>query len=80
MRKDQLGLSCSSHSVPPDSPPLCEIVVCSIHECTGSASGTQEKGPEAKKKKKSRDLAKVVVLLKRGLIFSSKIDEKVRNA
>ena len=53
MRKDHLGLSCSSHSVPPDSPPLCEIVVCIIHECTGSASGAQEKGPEAKKKKKN---------------------------
>ena len=32
------------------------------------------------KKKKSRDLAKVVVLLERGIIFSSKIHEKVRNA
>ena len=79
MRKDHLGLSCSSHSVPPDSPPLCEIVVCIIHECTGSASGAQEKGPEAKNKK-SMDLAKVMVLLERGINFGSKNNEKVRNA
>ena len=50
-----------------------------MYEDTGSAIGAQEKGPKAKKQK-SRDLAKVVVLLERGIIFSSKIDEKVRNA
>ena len=42
----------------------------------GAALGSQETGPEAKKKRESRVLTKVMVLIERGINYDSKNDEK----
>ena len=46
---------------------------------TGTTNGSQEKGPEAKQQK-SRDLAKVMVLLERCIDFESKNKKKLKKS
>ena len=48
-----------------------------IERGTGNANGSQGKDPEAKKRK-SRDLAKVMVLLETCIDFDSKNNEKLK--
>ena len=46
-----------------------------IERETGTANGSQGKDPEAKKKKKSRDLAKVMVSLETSIDLGSENNE-----